>query len=119
MTTRVRLLEFKATRILCEIQMHTKVISCTRNHAHPQSKKRKSRTTSLLAGCDVAVQPAARQKIECSPPFQVHPTEACADPRIEVFQGMAAVSHDLLKNRPRQTEIRRNPPKSAEDRRHH
>ena len=31
----------------------------------------------------------------------VHPTEACADPRIEVFQGMAAVSHDLMKNRPR------------------
>jgi len=31
----------------------------------------------------------------------VHPTEACADPRIEVFQGMSPVSHDLMKNRPR------------------
>jgi len=30
----------------------------------------------------------------------VHPTEAFADPRIEVFQGMAPVSHDLMKNRP-------------------
>jgi len=33
--------------------------------------------------------------------YSVHPTEACADPRIEVFQGMAPVSHDWMKNRPR------------------
>jgi len=39
----------------------------------------------------------------------VHRTEACADPRFEVFQGMAPVSHDLMKNRPRRTEIRRGP----------
>jgi len=51
--------------------------------------------------------------------IKVHPTEACVDPRIEVIPGMSAVSHDLMKNRPRRTEIRRNPAKSAEDRRHH
>jgi len=39
----------------------------------------------------------------------VHPTEACADPGIKVFQGMAPVSHDLMRNRPRRTEIRRGP----------
>jgi len=31
----------------------------------------------------------------------VHPTQAYADLRIEVFQGMAPVSHDWMKNRPR------------------
>jgi len=36
-----------------------------------------------------------------NPCYSVHPTEACADPRIEVFQGMATVFHDLMKNRPR------------------
>jgi len=41
--------------------------------------------------------------------FQVHPTEACGEPRIEVFQGMSPVFHDLIKNRARRTEIHRGP----------
>jgi len=77
--------------------------------------------TRLLCNCDEVCR--CLGKPWCSSPsatadegfasqlakIEVHSTEACADPGIEVFPGMSPVSHDLIKNRPRRTEIRRGP----------
>jgi len=47
---------------------------------------------------------------------KAHPTEACADSRAEVFEGMALVSNGIQKRSPRRTGVRRGPEAPLADR---
>jgi len=87
--------------------MKKKTESNRENYQKRQSLKRE---TPRYPGMNFQISPISHGEVHYSlrdhfhwpvRTFSVHPTEACADPRIEIFQGMAPVSSDLMKNRPR------------------